>query len=83
MAASERFVNAIAKTERFPERNFVSDRYYGSNRGRVLHVKWLPEDASLMGVTYHRGTQRSYIFIVHPDREAHFRNLIKVFLETK
>ena len=38
--------------------------------------------ASLMGVTYHRGTQRSYIFMVHPEQEARYRFLLKGFLKT-
>ena len=39
-------------------------------------------DAVLMGVTYHRGTQRSYIFMVHPERKEMYRKLLKGFLET-
>ena len=39
-------------------------------------------DAALMGVTYHRGTQRSYVFVVHPEREEQYRSMVKAFLET-
>ncbi len=39
-------------------------------------------DAVLMGVTYHRGTQRSYIFAVHPEREKMYRDLLGRFLKT-
>ena len=35
-----------------------------------------------MGVTYHRGTQRSYIFMVHPERKEIYQKLLKGFLET-
>ena len=39
-------------------------------------------DGELMGITYHRGTQRSYVFVIHPAREKQYRILLKSFLET-
>ena len=39
-------------------------------------------DSILMGVTYHRGTQRSYIFVLHPEKQEFYRDLLKEFLET-
>ena len=36
-----------------------------------------------MGVTYHRGTQRSCIFMVHPERKGLYQKLLKGFLETE
>ena len=42
----------------------------------------LPE-AALMGLTFHRGTQRSYIFVCHPERAERYRSLLKAFLATK
>ena len=40
-------------------------------------------DAAMLGVTFHRGTQRSYIFVVHPDKESFYRNLLTNFLKTE
>ena len=40
-------------------------------------------DAVLMGVTYHRGTQRSYIFMVHPQRRDMYQKRLKGFLKTE
>ena len=39
-------------------------------------------DAVMLGITYHRGTQRSYIFVLHPEKEKLYRVLLKDFLET-
>lgn len=39
--------------------------------------------AVLMGITYHRGTQRSYIFVIHPEHEKLYRDLLKGFLENE
>ena len=33
-------------------------------------------------MTYHRDTQRSYIFMVHPERKETYQKLLKGFLET-
>ena len=38
--------------------------------------------AVMLGITYHRGTQRSYIFALHPEKEEFYRVLLKDFLET-
>ena len=40
-------------------------------------------DATLMGLTFHRGTQRSYIFICHPEKAEQYRSLLGAFLKTK
>ena len=67
------------------------DVLYYCHKGRRTDSQWkkakfiMQEQCSsavLMGVTYHRGTQRSYIFVVHPEHEKKYRNLVKGFLET-
>ena len=67
------------------------DVVYYCHKGRRTDAQWErakhimlgghPE-AALMGVTYHRGTQCSYIFMVHPEGEAIYHKLLKGFLET-
>ena len=68
------------------------DVVYYCHKGRRTDAKWekarhiMREQcpgAVLMGLTYHRGTQRSYIFVVHPEREKLYRGLLNGFLETK
>lgn len=67
------------------------DVVYYCHKGRRKPDRWerakrvmkiCRQEAALMGVTYHRGTQRSYIFVVHPEREEQYRLSIKAFLET-
>ena len=67
------------------------DMVYYCHKGRRTDAQWerakhvmleYRPDAVLMGLTYHRGTQRSYIFMVHPAREAIYQKLLKGFLET-
>ncbi len=43
------------------------------------HVK----DAQILGVTFHRGTQRSYIFVVHPEFYQKYEEILLDFLKTK
>lgn len=40
-------------------------------------------DAKILVLTYHRGTQRSYIFGIHPERFALLEELISFFLRTE
>ena len=64
---------------------------YYCHKGRRKPVAWesykqymmhcLPE-AAFMGLTFHRGTQRSYIFIYHPDQAERYRILLRDFLKT-
>lgn len=67
------------------------DLVYYCHKGRRTNAQWesakrimleCRPKAALMGLTYHRGTQRSYIFMVHPEREAIYQKLLKGFLET-
>ena len=39
-------------------------------------------DAQILGVTFHRGTQRSYIFVVHPDQYRKYVLLLNKFGKT-
>ncbi len=50
-------------------------------RAKVVMKQYLP-DAQIMAVTYHKGTQRSYIFLVHPDDCRKYREYLDAFLET-
>ena len=67
------------------------DVVYYCHKGRRTMAQWesakhimldCRPEATLLGVTYHRGTQRSYIFMVHPEREEMYQKLLKGFLET-
>ena len=67
------------------------DVVYYCHKGRRTDAQWekakhiMQErcpNAVLMGTTYHRGTQRSYIFVIHPEREKRYRNLLKEFLKS-
>lgn len=67
------------------------DVVYYCHKGRRTEVQWerarrvmleYRPDAALMGLTYHRGTQRSYIFMVHPERKEMYQKLLKGFMET-
>ena len=40
-------------------------------------------DAQLLAVTCHRGTQRSYIFVLHPDCYMKYERIITAFLDTE
>ena len=40
-------------------------------------------DAAFMGLTFHRGTQRSYIIICHPEQAERYRILLSAFLKTE
>ena len=39
-------------------------------------------DAQILGLTFHRGTQRSYIFVVHPDQYRKYILLLNDFVKT-
>ena len=40
-------------------------------------------DAQLLAITCHRGTQRSYIFVLHPDCYLKYERIITAFLDTE
>lgn len=40
-------------------------------------------DAQLLAVTFHRGTQRSYIFVLHPDCYMKYEKIITAFLDSE
>ena len=39
-------------------------------------------DAQILALTFHRGTQRSYIFVVHPECFCWYEQILKSFLDT-
>lgn len=68
-----------------------SNLVYYCQRGRRSEEKWeeykkrlAPEmpDASMFGLTFHRGTQRSFIFAVHPEDAEEYLAIAKGFLDT-
>lgn len=67
------------------------DVVYYCHKGRRTAAQWerakrvmqeCRPDAALMGVTCHRGTQRSYIFMAHPGRREKYTGILKGFLQT-
>ena len=40
-------------------------------------------DAQILTVTFHRGTQRSYIFVLHPDCYMKYEKIITAFLDSE
>lgn len=40
-------------------------------------------DAQIIVLTYHKGTQRSFVFIVHPDDYKRYRKTVSGFLKTE
>ena len=49
---------------------------------KLTMKKYLP-DAQILVMTYHKGTQRSYIFVVHPDDYQKYVKLLSGFERTK
>ena len=67
------------------------DVVYYCHKGRRTHEAWEQakteirthiRDAQILGVTFHRGTQRSYIFVVHPDQYRKYAVLLNEFEKT-
>lgn len=50
-------------------------------RAKRIMLEFCP-DAAMLGITYHRGTQCSYIFILHPEMKDFYSELLKDFLKT-
>ena len=48
----------------------------------ILQIKENICDAKLFMLTFHRGTQRSYIFVVHPEQAIKYDSLLKEFITT-
>lgn len=89
LRTAEKYVYA-REVENYYERG--QDVVYYCHKGRRKPEKWEDykilmksrlTDAALMGVTFHRGTQRSYIFICHPERVEKYRCLLEAFLTTE
>lgn len=47
-----------------------------------LMMKFLP-DAELFAMTFHGGTQRTYIFVLHQDSADEYRSILSRFLDSK
>ena len=45
-------------------------------------IRHYVRDAQILAVTCHRGTQRSYIFVLHPDCYTEYEQILRAFLET-
>ena len=48
----------------------------------ILQIKENICDAKLFMLTFHRGTQRSYIFVVHPEQAIKYDSLLTEFITT-
>ena len=48
----------------------------------ILRIKESVCDARLFVLTFHRGTQRSYIFVVHPERAEQYELLLAEFISS-
>lgn len=68
-----------------------SDVVYYTSKGRRTDEQWestkkqmadATKDAVMFGLTFHKGTQRSYIFAVHPRNKKAYENLLDKFLQT-
>ena len=85
---AQKFVYA---SEVYSYYNRGQDVVYYCHKGRRTKTQWekakcvmqeLCPDAAMLGITYRRGTQRSYIFVLHPEKEEVYRGLLNTFLET-
>lgn len=65
---------------------------YYCNKGRRKQEAWEQakaeirnhiRDAQILAVTFHRGTQRSYIFVLHPDCYMKYEKIITAFLDSE
>ena len=68
------------------------DVVYYCHKGRRTQDKWEKvkrgicdyiNDAQILVITFHKGTQRSYIFVVHPENYHKYDELLKRFLITE
>lgn len=48
----------------------------------IAKIKAYVGDARLFVLTYRRGTQRSYIFVVHPERAARYKAMLAKFISS-
>ncbi len=54
-----------------------SEQQWNDKKNEMQNVL---SDAKIMVLTFHRGTQRSYIFVVHPDSYERYRDFIDEFV---
>lgn len=71
--------------------NSGSNVFFYTTKGRRTPDQWqaaknsmknATPDAAMMGLTFHRGTQRSYIFAVHPEDAGMYQGFLDTFLNT-
>ena len=72
--------------------NSGSNVVYYCHKGRRKQEAWEQakaeirnhiRDAQILAVTFHRGTQRSYIFVLHPDCYMKYEKIITAFLDSE
>ncbi|MBQ9631716.1 MAG: hypothetical protein IJV04_02200 [Lachnospiraceae bacterium] len=65
--------------------------FYYTHKGRRTAEQWTiakgkmkmaTPDAFMWGLTFHRGTQRSYIFSIHPEEKDRYTRLLDSFMHT-
>ena len=88
-AKSEKYA-FISELHKYYDRN--QDVVYYCHKGRRKNDVWKStleafnndneRGAKIFVLTFHRGTQRSYVFAIHPDNEEKYARLIKAFLDT-
>lgn len=86
---SEKFILPEDVAEHYNSgRNVV----YYCNKGRRKQEAWEQakaeirnhiRDAQILAVTFHRGTQCSYIFVLHPDCYMKYEKIITAFLDSE
>lgn len=57
-------------------------RNQASWQKKTLEIKTKCPDAEIIVLTFHRGTQRSYIFCIHPSQYEKYDRIVKDFLST-
>lgn len=67
------------------------DVVFYCHKGRRSNAAWLKVRADLIAIlgdaytltlTYHKGTQRSYIFVIHPERLQTYWDMLREFVDT-
>lgn len=51
-------------------------------KNKILQMRELCPDAKIFAMIYRGGTQRGYIFVMHPEQERQIINMCKAFLNT-
>ena len=84
---AEKYVDPVELLEYYKK---GKDLVYYCHRARQSKVKWLDTvtemkkyctDSHILVLTSHRGTQRSYIFVIHSGSMKKYKNLLNDFLQ--